>query len=105
MGRCPRFTGVEGSYPPVHFRAMQRREDRFDHGIRLCLDVPVPEPQNTVARRSQEAITPVIVRGTLQMLTSIEFDGELSIERGEVADIEADLVLTSELEAADLSTP
>ncbi len=39
------------------------------------------------------------------MLAAVEFNDQSSIERSEVANVEADLVLTAELEAANLSAP
>jgi hypothetical protein len=82
---------------------MQCREDRVDHGIELRLDVTIPKPQHTVTGRSQEAVPPLVVGRTFEMLTAIQFDDEPPIERGEVADVEADLVLSAELETADLA--
>ena len=103
MGRCPRLTGAEGSYSPVDLRPMQRLEDRVDHGIELRLHVAVPESQNTVAGRPQETVSPIVILGALEMLTSAQLYDEPSVERGEVADVKADLVLTAELEAAHLA--
>lgn len=103
MGRCPRLTGAEGSYPPVDLRLMQRREDRVDDSIEFRLDVTVPESQNTVSGRSQETVAPIVILGAFEMLTSIQFDDEPSVERGEVANVEADLVLAAELEPSNLA--
>ncbi|HEY4167324.1 MAG TPA: hypothetical protein VGM96_11130 [Reyranella sp.] len=84
---------------------MQRREDRVDHGIEFRLNVSIPEAKNAVAGGSQETVSPIVVRDTLEMLATVEFDDEPAIERGEVTNVEADLVLSAELETADLSAP
>ena len=103
MGRCPRHTGAEGSYPAVDIPPVQRLEDRIHHSIEFCLHVTVPEPKDAVAGRSQEAVAAIVILGALEMLAPVEFNDQLSVERGEVADVEADLMLSAELEASDLS--
>jgi hypothetical protein len=40
---------------------MQRREDRVDDSIEFCLDITVPESQNTVSGRSQETVAPIVI--------------------------------------------
>ena len=103
MGRCPRLTGAEGSYPAVDFRPMQRLEYHIDHGIELRLDVAVPEAQYTVSGRPQETVAPIVIFGPFEMLTSIQFDDESPVKRGEIADVEANLVLAAEFETGDLA--
>src|SRR3954451_12668106 len=84
---------------------MKRFEDGLDDGVEVCLHIAVPEAQNTITSRSQETITPSIIGGALNMLTPVQFDDDAGIGRGEIADAESDLVLPSELEAAELSAP
>ena len=74
MGRCPRHTGAEGSYPPVDLWLIQRREDRVDHSIEFRLNVAVPESQYTVSGRPQKAVAPIVIFDPFEMLTSIQFD-------------------------------
>ena len=103
MGRCPRHTGTEGSYSSVHLRPVLRLEDRVDNSIEFRLDVTIPEPKDTITGRSQETVSLIVVFGAFEMLTPIQLDDETPVERSEVADVEADLVLAAELETGDLA--
>jgi hypothetical protein len=84
---------------------MQCLEDRLDNAIEFGLNICIPETQHTVTRRSQETVPPSIVGRALNVLTTVQFDDDPTVQRGEVANIESDLMLSAELETADLSAP
>jgi hypothetical protein len=84
---------------------MERLEDRLDDVIEPLNHVDVPEAQDAIAGRSQEIIASLVVAHVLSVLTSVEFNDESAIERGEVADVEANLMLAAEFEAGELSSP
>ena len=81
---------------------MQRLEDRVDDGIEFRLYITIPEPQDTVTCRSEETVSPIVIRAALEMLAAVQFDDDPAIEGGKVADVEANLMLTTKLEATDL---
>ena len=84
---------------------MERLEDRLDDIVEPLHHVDVPEAQNSIAGRSQEIIAPLVIAHVLSVLTSVELNDESAIERGKIADVEADLMLAAELEAGELSPP
>jgi hypothetical protein len=84
---------------------MERLEYGPDDDIEVCLHIAVPETQNTITSRSQETVSPSIIGGALNVLTSVQLDYDPAVQRGEVTDIKSDLMLPSELEIAKLSPP
>lgn len=106
-GRCQRKTLTEGSSrsveTAVHMLAMQGREDRFENLLGSHHHVVVPEPKNTETRGPQKAIATIIVRYLVDMLTSVQFHDDGSLDAGEVANVEADLMLPAKLEPAHLA--
>jgi len=103
MGRCARLTGAEGSESPVYFLPMERLENGLDRGIKIRLHIAIPETQDAITSRSQKIVAPSIVGSALNMLTSIQFDDDPALHRGEVADVEPNLMLSPKFETAKLS--
>jgi hypothetical protein len=83
---------------------MERFEDGLNDAIGLGQDLAVPEPQNPETLRPQETITLCIVRSRVDVLAAVEFDHEAGFGTNEIANVGADYVLTSELEASELTT-
>ena len=90
--------------PPVHLRPMERLVDGLDDLLRPHQHVIVPEAEDAEARRPEEAVATCVIGCALHMLAAIEFNDDVAIKAGEIANVEADLVLTPELEAAELAT-
>lgn len=105
MGRCPE--GAEGSRrsveTAVHVLTMQGFEDRLEDLLGMSHRVVVPEPKNTETRGPQKAIATIIVRYLVDMLTSVQFHDDGSLNADEVANIEPDLVLPAKLESGELA--
>jgi hypothetical protein len=83
---------------------MHRFENRLNDILNMSAHVAVPEAQHTKAGGPQEIVTAFVVRQLLGMLAAIQFDDDSAVERNEVADVEPDLVLATELESAHLAS-
>jgi hypothetical protein len=82
---------------------MQRFEDGLDDGIQMRKDVDVPETNDPETRGSEKFVSPNIVGKTPSVLTAIELYDQPAFDRGEVANVEADLMLPAELEISQLA--
>ena len=89
--------------PPVHPGPMQSLVDRLDDLFGVHKDIGIPEAQHPEARRPEEGVAARIVGRSLNMLRTVQFDDDATIDAGKVTDIEADLVLPAKLETRDLS--
>jgi len=87
----------------VHILAMQGHEDRLENLLGVRHHVVVPEPKNTEARGPQKSIATIIVRYLVNMLASVQLHDDGSLDAGEVANVEADLMLPAKLEPAHLT--
>src|SRR5438105_1612349 len=67
--------------------------------------IGVPESYDSEARGPEKVVSPTVVAGAFGMLTPIQLDDQPSIDRGEVANVESDLMLSPELEISQLSPP
>src|SRR3546814_982564 len=74
--------GGDGSRP-----VSQRSQDHFQHSFPVLENLVVPEPQHGEARLFQLSRPPVIVLRRLGMLSSVQFDYELSFDAGEIEDV------------------
>jgi hypothetical protein len=83
---------------------MECLEDRLNDIIESLDNVYVPEAQHSIAGRSQEIIAPLVVGRALSVLAPVELNDESVIERGEITDVEANLMLATEFEAGELSS-
>jgi hypothetical protein len=82
---------------------MQGLVDRVENSVRVGEDVAIPEPQAPKTEGSQERVPMQVLRRPLDVLTTVKFNNEPGLETNEVADIDADGMLTPELVAIDLA--
>src|SRR3546814_7887663 len=85
--------GGDGSRP-----VSQRSQDHFQHSFPVLENLVVPEAQHGEARLFQLSRPPVIVLRRLGMLSSVQFDYELSFDAGEIEDVRSE-EHTSELQS------
>jgi hypothetical protein len=82
---------------------MQRFEDRLNDGVQPCKHISIPESYDPEACGSEKVVPATVIDGLIGVLTPVQFDDDSSIDRSEVADVEADLMLPAKLETAQLS--
>jgi hypothetical protein len=87
----------------VHILAMQSLEDSLEDLLCSRHHVVVPKPKNTEPRRPQKAIAAIVVRHSIDMLASVQFDDDGSLDADEVTNVETDLMLPTKLEPAQLA--
>ena len=90
---------------PIHLLTMQRFMDRLDDLLGPSEHVAVPEPQHAKSCGAQEEIATLIVGCLRGVLSAIQFNDDASIGTRESADVETDLMLSAEFEAAQLTAP
>jgi hypothetical protein len=82
---------------------MQRFEDRFEHAARLGHYIAVPESQDAKAPSPQDGVSMQIVGRLVEVLTAVQLDNYRGLEADEIANIDAERMLSSEFEAIQLS--
>jgi hypothetical protein len=80
----------------------QRSQDHFQYSFPVLEDIVVPEAQYGKACLFQLPRPPGIVLRRLGMLSSVQFDYELSFDAGEIEDAIAEGVLSAELGTVEL---
>ena len=78
-------------------RLFEFEEDHLEHAIRVREHIGIPETDDAVAAQFEKARTAFICR-IVRMLTTIEFDDQLSFDADEIGDIKSDRKLPPELE-------
>ena len=77
---------------------MESREDI----VRLVQALYVREAQDVEAPVEEKGIAPPVVVDLVAMLAAVDFDDEVCLEAGEVADVGSDAMLAAELEPSHL---
>lgn len=83
--------------------SMQCLEDGLYNLIGPGEDVTVPESQNPKSCGAQKVIPSGVIRDLLQMLAPVQLDDDQRFDASEVANIQAHLMLATELESTELS--
>ena len=78
---------------------IERCKNRIEYRLDPRHHFAIPETQDLEARRIQEPIPAQVVVQAFRMLTAVDLDDEQRLQTYEIADVEANLMLPSELEA------
>jgi len=81
----------------------ENADDLFDHRLRLLQYLVIPKTLDEKTLCLDQVAALFVVAGSLQMLTTIEFDDEFRFQACKIRDETCDLYLASKSIAGDLS--